>query len=167
MPFQYNITEGVPEGNVLNSIAALVAVLFNDGPILRVEEVEQFYRNSLVSIPWVEEAKQQHRSMFVICFDGDRLVGFKMGYQIKSKEFYSWLGGVRPDYRNRGIASELMKMQHNWCKDNGYESIRTETMNRFRNMLVLNLHHGYNVTGTYTTREGDTKIILEKFLLDC
>ncbi|MCM2534430.1 hypothetical protein NDK43_21450 [Neobacillus pocheonensis] len=95
MPFQYNITEGVPEGNVLNSIAALVAVLFNDGPILRVEEVEQFYRNSLVSIPWVEEAKQQHRSMFVICFDGDRLVGFKMGYQIKSKEFYSWLGGVR------------------------------------------------------------------------
>lgn len=165
MSLQYEVLEGVPEDSVLNTMAALVAVIFHDGP-LHLEALEQHYQSNKIPIPWVDELKQYSKVMTVCCFDHDKLVGFKLGYQSKLKEFYSWLGGVRPDYRNQGIASELMKIQHSWCKDQGYTFVRTETMNRFRNMLILNLRHGYDVIGSSTTREGDIKIILEKTLIE-
>ncbi|HEY8343405.1 MAG TPA: GNAT family N-acetyltransferase [Calditerricola sp.] len=45
-------------------------------------------------------------------------------------------------YRRRGIATELMKRQHAWCRRHGYQTIRTHTKNKWREMLILNLRHG-------------------------
>ena len=39
-------------------------------------------------------------------------VGFKIGYETSSKQnFYSWMGGVLPKYRQLGIAERLMEYQ--------------------------------------------------------
>lgn len=68
------------------------------------------------------------------------------------------------EYRGRGIASELMRRQHEWCHNESYKVIRTQTKNKWRDMLILNLRHGFDVVGTYTDEKGEPKIILKKRL---
>ncbi|EPZ52678.1 hypothetical protein N007_02510 [Alicyclobacillus acidoterrestris ATCC 49025] len=75
--------------------------------------------------------------------------------------FYSWLGGVHPEFRGRGIANELMRRQHVWCEKQGLHVIRTQTRNTWRDMLILNIRNGFNIVGT-RTEKGDTTILLEK-----
>lgn len=104
--------------------------------------------------------------LIAAAFDGERLAGFKAGYEDRNSRFYSWLGGVETDARGRGIASELMRLQHDWCREEGYEVVRTQTKNKWRSMLILNLRHGFDIIGTYTDGKGEAKIILEKKLLD-
>ena len=90
--------------------------------------------------------------------------GFKLGYERNPREFYSWLGGVAPAFRGIGLAGELMRRQHEWCRAQGHARVQTKTQNRFRDMLLLNLRHGFDVTGTQASDEGGMKIVLEKNL---
>ena len=95
---------------------------------------------------------------------GGEAAGFKLGYAESATEFYSWLGGVAPEYRGVGIAAELMRRQHERCRAQGYEKIRTKTQNRFRGMLALNVKSGYDVVGVHACESGGIKIMLEKVL---
>lgn len=97
--------------------------------------------------------------------EGGRALGFKLGYQRGGpQEFYSWLGGVDPASRGQGIARALMRAQHAWLTEQGYTWVRTETMNRYRPMLLLNIQEGFDVVGTHTDEEGLTRIMLKKKL---
>ncbi|MCI0184415.1 hypothetical protein MM817_02712 [Acidibacillus sp. S0AB] len=102
--------------------------------------------------------------LVLIALDNEHVVGYKIGYQDRRTRFYSWLGGVNSEYRGQGIASELMRRQHVWCESQGYDVVRTQTKNKWRSMLILNLRHGFDVVGTYTDEKGEPKIILEKRL---
>jgi len=92
-------------------------------------------------------------------------VGFKVGYKEKDY-FYSWMGGVLPDYRNNGIASLLAKHQENFVREMGISRIRFKTQNKFRSMLIFALKNGFSILGT-VPYEGDEgfKILLEKKLI--
>jgi len=94
----------------------------------------------------------------------DQVVGFKLGYELDGQKFYSWLGGVTPELRGLGIASALMKCQHDWCRRQGYKRIHTKTQNRFREMLILNLKHGFEISGCHNSKESGFKVVLEKRL---
>ncbi|MFD2933248.1 GNAT family N-acetyltransferase [Spirosoma flavum] len=91
------------------------------------------------------------------------VVGCKLGYERKPGHFYSWLGGVHPDFRSHGIATELMRQQHNWCRQQKYHAVRTQTYNRWRGMLLLNLRLGFDIIGTVQGKHG-LAIVLEKVL---
>lgn len=91
-------------------------------------------------------------------------VGFKLGYERDQWEFYSWLGGVAPEARGLGVASLLMKAQHEWCTKQGYVRVQTKTQNRFRSMLLLNIKNGFDIIGTHSSDQGGMKIVLEKKL---
>jgi predicted GNAT superfamily acetyltransferase len=112
----------------------------------------------------LEELGKRSRFLILLAVVDGRVVGYKVGYEERTNRFYSWLGGVHPEYRNRGIASELMRRQHAWCEQQGYSVIRTHTKNKWRNMLILNIRHGFDIIGTYTDGKGEPKIILEKRL---
>lgn len=114
----------------------------------------------------VDRMKDKPKLLFNIALDGTKVVGFKIGYELDKTKFYSWLGGVDADYRKHGIASKLMEQQHQYVSDHGYTVIQTKTMNRWRNMLILNIKNGFDVIDTYTDKEGLHKIILEKKLCD-
>jgi len=90
--------------------------------------------------------------------------GFKVGFRRKRGRYYSWLGGVLPEWRGRGLGSSLIRRQHRWCREQGYASIRTHTKNKWRSMLILNLRHGFDVIGALTDEHGEPKLILEKRL---
>ena len=93
-----------------------------------------------------------------------RAVGYKLGYERKPAHFYSWMGGVHPDLRGRGVASALMERQHDLLRERGIRKVRTKTSNAFRSMLILNLRHGFDVVGTYTNGRGEPRVILDKRL---
>lgn len=108
--------------------------------------------------------KEHPKLYLVTAFIEGQAVGFKLGYELKAHEFYSWLGGVIPEYRGLGIASALMEHQHEWCRKEGYGKIQTKTQNRFREMLILNLKYGFEIISSYHSDESGLKVILEKTL---
>ena len=114
----------------------------------------------------LQEINEAPGLFVIIACQNQRVIGYKMGYRRKAGHFYSWLGCVADDFRGQGIASELMQLQHTWCRNNGYHRVRTMTFNRWRNMLILNLKHGFNVVGLLADKAGEPKIVLEKVLVE-
>lgn len=98
-----------------------------------------------------------------LAFYGDLLIGFKTGFDEKPGSFYSWLGAVHPEYRRRGVASELMRLQHESLRASGHSEVITITRNKWREMLILNIKVGFQIVGTYTDG-GEAKIMLHKSL---
>ena len=97
-----------------------------------------------------------------LAFYENRIVGFKIGYKIEPKKFYSWVGGVDRNFRGRGIAAELMRRQHDWCVRKGFETIRTKTKNCFKSMLILNIKNGFDIIEVYKSAQNELKLVLEK-----
>ncbi|MFJ8528141.1 GNAT family N-acetyltransferase [Bacillus sp. NPDC094106] len=146
MDLKYFIFDTIPDANLMDSILNLHNKIFgsNDNLIIKM--------------------KDKPKLLFNIALDGKKVVGFKIGYEFDKNKFYSWLGGVDTNYRNHGIASELMEQQHQYLKEHGYKIVQTKTMNRWRSMLILNIKNGFDVMDIYTDNKGLHKIILEKNL---
>ena len=82
----------------------------------------------------------------VYCENGEDL-GFKLGYAVDDRQFYSWLGGVLPEGRGRGIAQALLEAQETWVAEQGFSEIRVKSMNRFPAMIRLLVRNGYFIDG--------------------
>ncbi|WP_264740094.1 GNAT family N-acetyltransferase [Cytobacillus firmus] len=143
---KFTLFTSVPEKEILEGILELHKTIFGGSDHL------------------VSKMKSKPQLLVLTAMDGEKMIGYKMGYAIDQDTFYSWLGGVDPDYRKNGIASMLMERQHGYLKENGYKVVRTKTMNKWRSMLILNIKHGFDVIETYTDEKGLHKIMLEKRL---
>ena len=97
--------------------------------------------------------------------DGE-LVGFKVGRSNDPRTFESWVGGVLPNARKRGVASQLARLQEAWCRANGFRFIQTETAHDNQAMLTVNLKEGFCIVGTYLDRGTNLKVVLQKALKD-
>lgn len=146
MNLDYFIFTSIPSEDILASMTELHNNIFSAAPSL------------------IEEMKTKPHIVSVVAMEESKVVGYKIGYELDNKKFYSWLGGVDNDYRNLGIASTLMRKQHAYLKKAGYWTVQTKTKNAWRSMLLLNIKHGFDVTETYYNAEGIHKIILEKNL---
>lgn len=146
MSIDYEVYSCIPEKGILEGILDVHRVIFDptDG--------------------FIEKLQNKPQLLFSVAFKGSKVIGYKIGYELTTEKFYSWLGGVHPDYRHLGVASMLMKIQHRYLKDSGYKTVQTKTLNKWRNMLILNIKCGFDITGTYTDRHGKLKIVLEKEL---
>jgi GNAT superfamily N-acetyltransferase len=89
----------------------------------------------------------KHRLFLAMIAERDgELLGFKVGYQSDNADtFYSWMGGVRPEFRNHGIAEALADYQENWAKEKGFKSIFFKTRNRFPAMIAFGLKRGFKI----------------------
>jgi addiction module HigA family antidote len=93
-------------------------------------------------------------------------VGYKIGYEMTSRLYYSWIGGVLSSMRGRGIARKLMEIQHDEIKKRGYSCIRTHTRNKYREMLVLNIKSGFDIIGVYKSDHDEKQTIMLEKVLD-
>ncbi len=102
----------------------------------------------------------------VYCVDGQD-VGFKLGFALNSEEFYSWLGGVLPDFRGSGAAQAMLDTQEAWARGEGFQRLRVKSMNRYPAMLRLLIRNGYQIDG-FTPGDGRVggKIHFYKSLID-
>jgi len=155
--YEYRKLHALPETDMLQHIATLHESIFSaredDGLIQKI--------HNNVTILDIKEL------LTVVALDGDTVIGYKIGYPLMEDQntFYSWLGGVDPNYRKQGIASMLMDIQHQHLRQTGYHKVQTKTMNRWRNMLLLNIRYGFDIVHTFTDARGLFKIVLEKDLV--
>jgi predicted GNAT superfamily acetyltransferase len=150
MDIHYQTYPGLPPDPLLTAMLDLLATVFT---------------NQTQSELLDDLTDQQSRNPLLIelALDAGRVVGCKLGYERSRESFYSWLGCVDPAWQGRGIAAELMRRQHDWCRQNGYRTIRTHTYNQWRSMLILNIRSGFDIIGTLSGKRGLT-IVLEKTL---
>lgn len=148
MILKYMIYNTLPTGDVFTELISLHRRVFNTSEDLAAEMA----------------IKPQ--LLIITAMAGTKLVGYKIGYELKNDKFYSWLGGVDPNYRGHGIATELMQRQHKHLMEKGYGIIQTKTMNKWRGMLILNIKNGFDVIDTYIDEQGLHKNILEKQLIN-
>ncbi len=119
-----------------------------------------------------EEAWHQrmaHDPLVLIATSGLKLVGFKAGYDRRrdGDMYYSWLGGVLPDFRGNGVATALQHNMERWCLDRGYSKLQFKTRNRHRNMIHFGIRHGFDLVDF--ERKGDIsdyRLTFEKVLHD-
>ena len=84
--------------------------------------------------------------VLLVARDATGPVAFKLGYR-EHDSFYSWLGGVDPRARRQGLASRLMRAQHDHVRTLGYRSVTTRTRAANRPMIILNLKFGFEIVG--------------------
>ncbi len=89
---------------------------------------------------------------------------FKIRTQFRLGEIDSWLGGVHGKKRGQGIASQLMRKQHECLREFGFNKVRTYGRNERKAMLITNLKHGFDIVSTFVDEKGRHKIVFEKLL---
>jgi predicted GNAT superfamily acetyltransferase len=76
------------------------------------------------------------------------LIGFKAGYAIAERKYYSWLGAVHPQWRRQRVASHLAGMQHEWLVAQGFAIVETSSRSENAAMARINLGSGFAAIGT-------------------
>lgn len=94
---------------------------------------------------YTERLKDRLHLALVAEKDGE-LLGFKVGYQDNVPDtFYSWMGGVRPEFREHGTADALAAYQENWAREKGFKAVFFKTRNRFPAMISFGLSRGFKI----------------------
>lgn len=107
-------------------IRTLNEAIFGDTEVIRSFD----RRNLLMLVAWLR---------------GDP-VGFKVGYQLKPRVFYSAKGGVVPEARRQGIARALLHAMLNRVRERGYRRFVFDTFpNKHPGMTILALNEGFRV----------------------
>ncbi|GGD25568.1 N-acetyltransferase [Franconibacter daqui] len=133
------------------------------------EIVSLYHRIPEFTLPVDNAALQQRIGASAACaliaYVGEKPAGFKLGYALDKDNFYSWLGGVLPEYRRDGVAQALLEAQENWAKEKGYKSISVKTRNSFPAMLMMLVKNGYQVIELEKKGEVvDYRLVLRKEL---
>lgn len=139
----------IVEGNIKSVIRLTAAIEEFHAPHQAAE-----YHKRLTNVP----------HLILIAYEDAEPVGFKVGYE-REGYFYSWMGGVRKDWRRRGIAKALANRQEDWARQQGYTSVTFKTRNRLKAMLLFGLRNGFNIIG-FEERPavGENRILLKKEL---
>ena len=151
----YRELEGAIIPSLLHELAAVAVAVFNEEqePGARVEGYAEQLQTELSGYRWVH---------LCLAYQGDRIVGYKVGRSNDPRSFESWSGGVLPQARRQGIANELAARQESWVQANGFGYLTTLVAHDNQPMLIVNLKRGFCVAGIQVTRGEHRKVLLEK-----
>jgi len=99
--------------------------------------------------------------LILIAFWQGKPAGFKVGFQVED-HFYSWMGGVIPEFRTNKIAKNLASFQQNYVKEMGIRKIKMKTRNKHKAMIQFALTDGFYISGL----EEDINVNESRILLD-
>ena len=113
-----------------------------------------------------EDRLRKVKHLILTAYIDNKPVGFKIGYETQSKQnFYSWMGGVLPKYRQKGIAEILYRYQEDWVKQAGYKRILLKTRYKHKSMIKFIQKHRFIQMGIIPhTPDEETRILFEKKL---
>lgn len=102
--------------------------------------------------------------VLVALIDG-KMAGYKVGYERNSEVFYSWIGGVVPEWRKSGVGKALLDYQEDWAKGRGYRCLQVKSMNKYPEMLRFLIKNSYRIYGIEAADGHDgPKILFSKKL---
>ncbi len=138
----------------------------SDQQLLDIEKLEKVvFASTFEASHFREKFPEKSNALALLVYDNEKLIAFKIGYELNPETFYSWMGGVHPDYRRQGLAHQLMVRQHKLAKTNHYLKVRTKTRMSYRHMLIFNLNQGFDIIATETKPQvSEAIIVLEKTL---
>ena len=104
--------------------------------------------------------------LILTAYVNNEIAGFKVGYdRFEDGSFYSWMGGVLPEFRKQGVAKTLADHQEKWAKKKGFNSIKMKTRKKHEAMITFSLKRGFVITGEIPKiPEEKPRIWLEKKL---
>ena len=98
------------------------------------------------SLDFYKERLKHRLNLALVAEKDGELLGFKVGYQSDTPDtFYSWMGGVRAEFRGKGIATALAEEQELWAKAQGFTSVFFKTRNRFPGMIQFGIKRGFKI----------------------
>ena len=148
--FTYKKYEGFPSEAVLEQLTIINQEIFDFG------ETSEHLSMAL---------RERQKILICLAFHESRIIGFKVGFQERPQYFESWRGGVLPTFRGKNIAQDLLRIQHEWCMNQGFKLIITTTNNQNIPMLIVNLRGGFEIVGTFLDRRKIMKVMLQKILV--
>lgn len=134
-----------------------VVTLSNQIPELKNPHSQEVYESRM-------NGKKQ---LVLIAYVEEKMIGFKVGYDkfLDGKNFYTWMGGVLPEFRKKGIADALAKKQENWAKQNGFQNVILKTRNQHQGMLIFAIKNNFKIIEIEPKEEIDEhRILLKKNL---
>lgn len=127
---------------------------------LAIPEFEQPYGGEVYA-----ERLKGRRYLVLVAVSGGKLVGFKVGYALDEVVFYSWMGGVLPAFRRKGIGNMLAHVQEEWAKQSGFSKMRLKTRNRHVAMIYFGLKRGFAVSDVIEKEHlEENRVVMEKML---
>ncbi|MFK8006574.1 MAG: GNAT family N-acetyltransferase [Saprospiraceae bacterium] len=90
--------------------------------------------------------KGKKHLILIACVE-EKMIGFKVGYDKfeDGKNFYTWMGGVLPTFRKKGIAAALAKKQEAWIVQNGFQNVILKTRNKHQGMLIFAIKNNFKI----------------------
>jgi len=144
--------------------------------MIQIEETSDFDSalDILKQIPEFSESfskeefakRLQNDGLILIAYENGRPAGCKIGYnRFGKKIFYSWLGGVLPEFRRNQVAKLLLVKMEEIALKRGYEFLQFKTRNKFTSMLIFGLKNGFQIVDFIPNEnEMESRIILQKKL---
>ena len=120
--------------------------------------------NHRLSSTFIEQSEGKQDLIALIAHLEGNPVGYKVGYRESPGVFYSWTGGVLPDYRSQGLARRLQEHQHSMLRARSYRAVLFTTFNKFREMLLFGLSTGFVPIGLELKIENEIAIKFRKDL---
>ena len=96
--------------------------------------------------------------VFVRGFIDQKCVGFWVGYFEPQGAFVSWLGAVRKEFRNLGIAHDLFMKTLEQAHAKGCKIVRAQVLNSSGELLMFYLKNHFKIMGF----ESGDRVLLEK-----
>lgn len=79
--------------------------------------------------------------------DGDKIIGWSFGIQRTYQDFYMVNAAVFPEYRRRGIYTELMRRAVEYITDLGFQRIYSRHKMSNNEIIIPKLKFGFVITG--------------------
>lgn len=160
----------IPEADLLkNSYSDMLLskqILIRQGTIKEVVELSRKiseFDNPYSEDEYKERFRNKYSLLLIAEYEGHS-AGFKVGHE-RGDHFYSWMGGVLPEFRRCGIAAKLASKQEQWCRKNGFKSIQLKTRNQHTKMLHFSIKQGFQIIDfNQQTDSSQNRIVLEKKL---
>lgn len=129
------------------------------------EKIPEFSTGNYNKLAYIQRLSNT-QYLILVAEKDQEVVGFKVGYdRYKDGSFYTWLGGVLPEYRKDRIASQLANEQEKWASEQGFRSILLKTRNRFKAMLIFALKNNFLIENIEIKENiEDNRIVLRKML---
>ncbi|MBN3584375.1 GNAT family N-acetyltransferase [Algoriphagus aestuarii] len=108
------------------------------------QQIAEFYEP--ISEDFYSSRLKTKKYLALVAEANGKLLGFKVGYHSKKPHIlYSWMGGVKPEFRKIGVATALAEVQENWARKQGYKKVYFKTRNRFPAMINFGLKRGFQI----------------------
>ena len=93
-----------------------------------------------------EERLNGKETLILVAYLNGVPAGLKIGYdKWNDNRFYSWIGGVIPEFRRNGVARELLEAMEEFALKKEYSLLEMKTYNHHKKMIFFALKHGFSI----------------------